>query len=30
MAYTVEIDTKAAREIRRLPKQEQRRVIANA
>jgi mRNA interferase RelE/StbE len=28
MRYTVEIDTKAAREIRALPKAEQRRIIA--
>jgi mRNA interferase RelE/StbE len=30
MAYTVEIDTKAAREIRALPRREQGRVIARA
>jgi mRNA interferase RelE/StbE len=30
MPYTVEIDTKAAREIRALPRQDQRRIIARA
>jgi len=30
MRYTVEIDTKAAREIRTLPRQEQQRVISRA
>lgn len=30
MPYTVEIDTKAAREIRALPRRDQRRVIARA
>lgn len=30
MPYTVEIDTKAAKEIRALPRQDQRRIIAKA
>lgn len=30
MPYTVEIDTKAAREIRELPRADQRRIIAKA